>query len=144
MNKRYKNSITKYIIIIPIISLILLSVILIFFATLILPISGILKSEFFPGGDVPFIFANVELENDATKEDTHLYLKEAMKTMEVKTHNMQSACEVGHLSATDLADYLVEKCDIPFREAHFITGRAVAKGEEVNIDLSKMDYKYLF
>ena len=71
-------------------------------------------------------------------------LKEAMKTMEVKTHNMQSACEVGHLSATDLADYLVEKCDIPFREAHFITGRAVAKGEEVNIDLSKMDYKYLF
>lgn len=70
-------------------------------------------------------------------------LKEAIKTMEVKAHNMESACAIGHLSATDLADYLVEKCDIPFREAHFITGRAVAKGEELNIDLSKMDFKYL-
>ena len=70
-------------------------------------------------------------------------LKEAIKTMEVKAHNMESACAIGHLSATDLADYLVEKCDIPFREAHFITGRAVAKGEEINVDLSKMDFKYL-
>ena len=56
---------------------------------------------------------------------------------------MESACAIGHLSATDLADYLVEKCDIPFREAHFITGRAVAKGEELNTDLSEMDFKYL-
>ena len=70
-------------------------------------------------------------------------LKEAIKTMEVKSHNMESACAIGHLSATDLADYLVEKCDIPFREAHFITGRAVAKGEELKTDLSKMDFKYL-
>ncbi len=70
-------------------------------------------------------------------------LKEAIKTMEVKSHNMESACAVGHLSATDLADYLVEKCDVPFREAHFITGRAVAKGEEINVDLSKMEFKYL-
>ncbi len=70
-------------------------------------------------------------------------LKESIKTMEVKSHNMESACAIGHLSATDLADYLVEKCDIPFREAHFITGRAVSKGEELNVDLSKMDLKYL-
>ncbi len=70
-------------------------------------------------------------------------LKEAIKTMEVKANNMESACAIGHLSATDLADYLVEKCDIPFREAHFITGRAVAKGEELGVDLSKMEYKYL-
>jgi len=70
-------------------------------------------------------------------------LKEALKTMEVKTQNMESACTIGHLSATDLADYLVEKCDIPFREAHFITGRAVAKGEELKVDLSKMEFKYL-
>ncbi len=70
-------------------------------------------------------------------------LKEALKTMEVKAHNMEAACAIGHLSATDLADYLVEKCGIPFREAHFITGRAVAKGEELNVDLSKMEFKYL-
>lgn len=70
-------------------------------------------------------------------------LKEAIKTMEVKSHNMQAACSVGHLAATDLADYLVEKCDIPFREAHFITGRAVAKSEELKIDLSNIELKYL-
>ena len=70
-------------------------------------------------------------------------LKEAIKTMEVKAHNMEDACAIGHLSATDLADYLVEKCNIPFREAHFITGRAVAKGEELKVDLSKMEFKYL-
>jgi argininosuccinate lyase len=70
-------------------------------------------------------------------------LKEAIKTMEVKAHNMESACAVGHLAATDLADYLVEKCDIPFREAHFITGKAVAKSEELKIDLSDIELKYL-
>jgi len=70
-------------------------------------------------------------------------LKEAIKTMEVKAKNMQNACAVGHLSATDLADYLVEKCGIPFREAHFITGRAVAKGQELGTDLSEIEFKYL-
>jgi argininosuccinate lyase len=70
-------------------------------------------------------------------------LREALRTMEVKVKNMEDACAVGHLSATDLADYLVEKCGIPFREAHFITGRAVAKGEELGVDLSKMEYKHL-
>ncbi len=70
-------------------------------------------------------------------------LKEAIKTMEVKVNNMENACAIGHLSATDLADYLVEKCDIPFREAHFITGRAVAKGEAMHVDLSKMAFQDL-
>ncbi len=70
-------------------------------------------------------------------------LKEAIKTMQVKPKNMDAACKVGHLSATDLADYLVEKCNIPFREAHFITGKAVAKSEELGIDLSVIELKYL-
>lgn len=70
-------------------------------------------------------------------------LKEALKTMTIKPQNMLSACKVGHLSATDLADYLVQKCGIPFREAHFITGKAVAKSEELKIDLSDIELKYL-
>ncbi|MFA6137506.1 MAG: argininosuccinate lyase [Sulfurimonas sp.] len=70
-------------------------------------------------------------------------LKEAIKTMQVKPHNMEKASKIGHLSATDLADYLVQKCNIPFREAHFITGRAVAKSEELKIDLSDIELKYL-
>lgn len=70
-------------------------------------------------------------------------LKEAIKTMTVKPHYMKSASKIGHLSATDLADYLVQKCNIPFREAHFITGKAVAKSEELKIDLSDIELKYL-
>ncbi|MBA3025090.1 MAG: argininosuccinate lyase [Sulfurimonas sp.] len=70
-------------------------------------------------------------------------LKEAIKTMQVKAHNMAKASKIGHLSATDLADYLVQKCNIPFREAHFITGKAVAKSEELKIDLSEIELKYL-
>ena len=84
------------------------------------------------------VFDSVE-----TAEISLKILKEAIKTMQVKPQNMQSACKVGHLSATDLADYLVEKCSIPFREAHFITGKAVAKSEELGIDLSDIELKYL-
>jgi argininosuccinate lyase len=78
-----------------------------------------------------------------TAEISLLILKEAIKTMQVKPHNMKKASKIGHLSATDLADYLVEKCGIAFREAHFITGKAVAKSEELGIDLSDIEYKYL-
>lgn len=78
-----------------------------------------------------------------TAEISLLILKEALKTMQVKPHNMKKASKIGHLSATDLADYLVEKCGIAFREAHFITGKAVAKSEELGIDLSDIEYKYL-
>ena len=46
-------------------------------------------------------------------------------------------------SLTDLADYLVQKCNIPFREAHFITGRAVAHAESLGLDLSKLSVEEL-
>jgi len=70
-------------------------------------------------------------------------LKEALKTMTIKPENMARACKLGHLSATDLADYLVEHCGVPFREAHHITGRAVARAETLGIDLSDIDYAEL-
>ncbi len=84
------------------------------------------------------VFDSVE-----TAEISLQILKEAMRTMTVKPANMHRACKVGHLSATDLADYLVEHCAIPFREAHFITGKAVAKAEELQIDLSDISYDHL-
>lgn len=37
---------------------------------------------------------------------------------------MRAACEVGHLAATDVADYLTKK-GMPFREAHEVVGRLV-------------------
>ena len=69
-------------------------------------------------------------------------LKETIATMSVNKEKMSKACGVGHLSATDLADYLVKK-GVPFREAHFITGKAVAKAEELGVDLSKIPFEEL-
>ena len=69
-------------------------------------------------------------------------LKETLKTMRINKANMLKACKKGHLTATDLADYLVKK-GIPFREAHHITGKAVALAENKGIDLSELSLNEL-
>ncbi|MGA9046643.1 argininosuccinate lyase [Sulfuricurvum sp.] len=84
------------------------------------------------------VFDSVE-----TAEISLEILREALKSMTIKPQNMARACKLGHLSATDLADYLVEHCGVPFREAHHITGRAVARAEVLGIDLSDIDYAEL-
>jgi len=43
---------------------------------------------------------------------------------------MAAAAEQGFLTATDLADWLVSDCGVPFREAHGIAGRAVRAAEQ--------------
>ncbi len=70
-------------------------------------------------------------------------LTEAIKTMTVHVDRMQEACKIGHLSATDLADYLVEKCDMPFRDAYKITGTIVMQAEKSGIDLSEISIEEL-
>ncbi len=65
-------------------------------------------------------------------------LKESLKTITIKKESMLKACKVGHLSATDLADYLVKELNVSFREAHFITGKVVAKADELKKDLSEL------
>ena len=42
---------------------------------------------------------------------------------------MRAAAAAGHATATDLADWLVSEANVPFREAHHISGRAVAAAE---------------
>ncbi len=70
-------------------------------------------------------------------------LNEALDTMTVHIKNMENACKVGHLSATDLADYLADKCNIPFRDAYKITGNVVVEAEKLGIDLSEMSIEEL-
>ena len=47
-----------------------------------------------------------------------------------RTDRMRALAESGFATATDLADWLVREADVPFREAHHITGRAVKAAEE--------------
>lgn len=64
-----------------------------------------------------------------------------------ETARMRKAAEAGHATATDLADWLVRQADIPFREAHHITGAAVKLADEQGValdglsigDLQKID-----
>jgi argininosuccinate lyase len=51
---------------------------------------------------------------------------------------MKRAAGSGYSTATDLADWLVRDLGIPFREAHHVTGRAVALAEEKKCGLEKL------
>jgi argininosuccinate lyase len=59
------------------------------------------------------------------------------------TDRMRSAAEAGFSTATDLADWLVRAAGIPFREAHHITGRAVALAEDRGVGLAQLDLEAL-
>ena len=48
-----------------------------------------------------------------------------VETVEFVPERMRAAAAQGYSTATDLADWLVREADVPFREAHHITGRAV-------------------
>lgn len=55
-----------------------------------------------------------------------------------RTQRMRAAAELGYATATDLADWLVRQADIPFREAHHITGAAVKLAESRGIALDAL------
>jgi len=65
-------------------------------------------------------------------------LTNILKTMTINVQKMENACRIGHLSATDLADFLVQKHNIPFRTAYHITKDVVAKANSLDKDISQL------
>jgi argininosuccinate lyase len=65
-------------------------------------------------------------------------LTAVMETLIINVETMEKACKIGHLSATDLADYLVQKANIPFRTAYYITKDVVAIANKLNKDMSEL------
>jgi len=61
-----------------------------------------------------------------------------IETVEFVPERMRDAAAAGYSTATDLADWLVREADVPFREAHHITGRAVKAAEERGCDLADL------
>ena len=51
---------------------------------------------------------------------------------------MEQAAGDGYATATDLADWLVRTLKMPFREAHHVTGRIVAKASETGVALDAL------
>jgi argininosuccinate lyase len=64
--------------------------------------------------------------------------KELIAAIEPKKSKMESEAENGFSTSTDLADWLVKKFGMPFREAHQITGRIVKDASNKNKKLSEM------
>jgi len=61
-----------------------------------------------------------------------------VRDMTVNTARMKAAAGSGYSTATDLADWLVREAGLPFRDAHHVTGRAVALAESKGCDLAEL------
>lgn len=70
-------------------------------------------------------------------------LNQSLKSLSFFEENMLKACQVGHLVATDLADFLVNEFKMAFRDAYFLTGKCVKELEKINCDLSNCDLNFL-
>ncbi|MDC0456806.1 argininosuccinate lyase [Alphaproteobacteria bacterium] len=64
-----------------------------------------------------------------------------IKYLQPNRNNMVDALQKGFPTATDLADYLVINLEIPFRDAHNLTGRIVLLAEEKNCTLESLSLK---
>jgi argininosuccinate lyase len=66
-----------------------------------------------------------------------------VETVEFVPERMRAAAAQGYSTATDLADWLVREANVPFREAHHITGRAVKLAEERGCGLAELPLETL-
>jgi argininosuccinate lyase len=61
-----------------------------------------------------------------------------VRDMEPDVGGMKKAAAAGHSTATDLADWLVRRLGLPFRDAHRVTGRIVAAAEAAGVALPRL------
>lgn len=82
------------------------------------------------------------LDADRTLEASLHLMAGMMDALSFRADRMREACKAGFLNATELADYLVGK-GLPFREAHHVTGQAVAAAEREGKGLEDMELSCL-
>jgi argininosuccinate lyase len=63
--------------------------------------------------------------------------------MTIDRDRLAAAAGVGHTTATDLADWLVRRLDVPFREAHGAASQAVRRAEQRGVALADLDLEDL-
>jgi argininosuccinate lyase len=61
-----------------------------------------------------------------------------VRDLTVNTEAMRAACDRSFITATDLADNLVRRLDLPFREAHHIAGSLVRLAEQKGCGLAEL------
>ena len=75
--------------------------------------------------------------NPTHDNNDSLSLNKSTPNITVNDGAMRAASETGFLNATDLADYLAVK-GMPFREAHSVSGKAVAWALEQGRELHEL------
>ncbi len=61
-----------------------------------------------------------------------------VRDMKPNVSVLREAAMSGYATATDLADWLVQNLNMPFRDAHHVTGRAVALAEQKNVRIDQL------
>ena len=61
--------------------------------------------------------------------------------MAPQAERLRAAAGAGFSTATDLADWLVRRLGLPFREAHHVTGALVRQAEEKGVDLAGAQHR---
>ena len=87
--------------------------------------------------DKEYIFSSVDFS-----EDSLALLSLVIDGMQPNKDKMKKDCYKGQITATDLADYLVEK-NMPFRQAHEVVGKIVAYAENKNFQIFELDISEL-
>ena len=87
--------------------------------------------------DKAFIFNSVDFT-----EDSLALLALVIEGMQPNTEKMRQDCFIGQITATDLADYLVEK-NMPFRKAHEVVGKIVAHAETKKMQIFELEISEL-
>jgi len=64
-----------------------------------------------------------------------------VRDLKANKQRMRAVASADYSVATDLADWLVSKAGLPFREAHHITGALVARAAEKGVDLDGLTLK---
>jgi argininosuccinate lyase len=58
--------------------------------------------------------------------------------LKVDPERMAAAAGAGYATATDLADWLVRRLGLPFRQAHHVAGQAVKRAEAKRLELADL------
>ncbi len=66
-----------------------------------------------------------------------------VRDMSANRESLEAAAGSGFSTATDLADWLVRVLDMPFRDAHHVTGSLVALAEAGGVDLPELSLEQM-
>ena len=87
--------------------------------------------------DKAYIFDSLDFS-----ENSLALLSMVIDGMKPNVEKMKQDCFKGQITATDLADYLVEK-NMPFRQAHEVVGKIVASAESKDKQIYELGIKDL-